>query len=281
MRNNRLIVSGAEEFDNKAKINPYYDNGSVDVNRAVIDHENIVACFKEAGIDVIKVPAPKACQDGVYTANWALSYNGKAVMARLPEARKAEEKYAKEVLLSMGIECFEVPDNMLFSGQGDSLRCGSLLFAGSGYRSDADAQKWVAEKLGLTRIQLHAIPKMNEDGSLYVNPETKRNDSFFYDLDLALSVISDDTIAYCPEAFDEESRAILEKLDINKIIVDFDEAVKGFACNLVSTGETVIMSSRAPKLKEEFLKRGLKVLTPEVEELTRGGGFIRCVSLEI
>ncbi|HMU12157.1 MAG TPA: hypothetical protein PKA97_02450, partial [Candidatus Nanoperiomorbaceae bacterium] len=106
-------------------------------------------------------------------------------------------------------------------------------------------------------------------------------DSFFYDIDLAMAVIREDLIAYCPEAFDEASRAKIANLPVEKIIVSYDEAVKGFACNLVSTGETVIMSNHAPKLKDELARRGLAVLTPQVDELVRGGGFIRCVSLTL
>jgi N-dimethylarginine dimethylaminohydrolase len=41
------------------------------------------------------------------------------------------------------------------------------------------------------------------------------------------------------------------------------------------------MSNRAPRLAAELRKRGLKVASPEVTELVKGGGFIRCVSLTL
>nr|MDQ3093776.1 amidinotransferase [bacterium] len=61
----------------------------------------------------------------------------------------------------------------------------------------------------------------------------------------------------------------------------FKEAQYAFACNLVSTGETVVMSAFAPQLKAELERRGLKVLTPVVTELGKGGGFIRCTTLTL
>ena len=280
MINQKLLVSGADYFSDEYEINPYYTSNTIDVEKAKAEHSAIIDCFKQAGIEIVKVNPPKGCQDGVYTANWALVKDGTAVMARLPEARKAEEIYAKQCLEAQGIKTVLVPDNHLFSGQGDSLRCSKYLFAGSGYRSDPEAQQFAAETLGLELIQLHANPQLNEDGSIHINPFTNHADSFWYDLDLAVSIIDEQTIAYCPGALDEVSNQRIEAItDLNKILVDYEECTKGFACNLVSTGKHVIMSNHAPKLQAELEQRGLICLTPDVTELKKGGGYIRCVSL--
>jgi len=280
MINSKLLVSGAEFLADDFEINPYYTKESIDLKKACREHAEIVNCFKKAGISIVKVDAPINCQDGVYTANWALVKDGVAVMSRLPEARRAEEPYARKTLENLGIKCLEVPENYLFSGQGDSLRAGDYLFAGSGYRSDPAAQAFAATKLGLNLVQLHTKPELNPDGTIHINPVTDHADSLFYDLDLALSVIDEHTIAYCPAAFDDDSNAKLEHLaNFDKIIVSYEECVSGFACNLVSTGKHVVMSSRAPLLQRELESRGLICFTPEITELKKGGGYIRCVSL--
>ena len=280
MINTKLLVSGADFFADDFEINPYYNKETIDVKKAKKEHAAIVDCFKQAGIEIIKVAAPEGCQDGVYTANWALIKDGVAIMSRLPEARKGEEPYAKAQLQQLGYKCLEAPKDCLFSGQGDSLRCGKYLFAGKGYRSDAAAQAFAAKTLDLELIQLHTKPQLNPDGTEHINPVTNHADSFWYDIDLALSVIDEHTIAYCPQAFDEASNKQLEALtDLDKIIVDFNECTTGFACNLVSTGKYVIMSNQAPKLQVELEARGLTCLTPDVTELKKGGGYIRCVSL--
>lgn len=280
MINQKLLVSGADYFTDDYKINPYYTETKINREKAIAEHARIVESFREAGIEVIKVDPPKDCQDGVYTANWAIVKDGIAVMARLPEARKGEEAYARKKLEEQGIKTYLVPENYLYSGQGDSLRCGKYLFAGRGYRSDPEAQTFVADKLGLELIQVHANPQLNADGSIHINPATNHADSFWYDLDLAISIIDEHTIAYCPGALDEESNKKLEAIqDLDKIIVDYDECTKGFACNLVSTGKHVIMSANAPKLKSVLEARGLICITPEITELLKGGGYIRCISL--
>lgn len=280
MINQKLLVSGADYFTDDYKINPYYTETKINREKAIAEHARIVECFREAGIEIVKVDPPKGCQDGVYTANWAIVKDGIAVMARLPEARKGEEAYARKKLEEQGIKTYLVPENYLYSGQGDSLRCGKYLFAGRGYRSDPEAQTFVADKLGLELIQVHANPQLNADGSIHINPATNHADSFWYDLDLAISIIDEHTIAYCPGALDEESNKKLEAIqDLDKIIVDYDECTKGFACNLVSTGKHVIMSANAPKLKSALEARDLICITPEITELLKGGGYIRCISL--
>ena len=279
MINQKLLVSGADYFADTYEINPYYTQNKIDINKAMAEHKLILDCFKEANIELIKVKPPKNCQDGVYTANWALIKDGTAVMSRLPEARKAEENYARKILEQQGIKTVLVPGKHLFSGQGDSLRCGKYLLGGCGYRSDPEAQQFAADTLGLELIQLHAKPQLNPDGSEHINPATNHADSFWYDIDLAVSVIDDHTIAYCPDALDDQSNQKLQSLNLDTILVDYEECTKGFANNLVSTGKHVIMSNKAPKLQSALEKRGLICLTPDVTELKKGGGYIRCVSL--
>jgi N-dimethylarginine dimethylaminohydrolase len=63
--------------------------------------------------------------------------------------------------------------------------------------------------------------------------------------------------------------------------VSYVEATEASACNLVSTGETVVMGSRAPELKKALKDKGLNVITVDVTELMKGGGFIRCTSLTL
>jgi N-dimethylarginine dimethylaminohydrolase len=138
-----------------------------------------------------------------------------------------------------------------------------------------------ARELGLELVQLHTVPELDANGEPVLNQSSGWPDSFFYDIDLALSVLRDDLIAYCPEAFDQESRLKIEALPMKKIQVSLEEAQQGFACNLLSTGETVIMSAHAPKLQSVIEKHGLKTILIDAPELKKGGGYIRCVSLTL
>ena len=281
-------MSDADHFSTDQPINPYYNDSPVDVTRATLEHASIHEALIQAGIDVVKVSSPTTSQDGVYTANWALVRGDTAVLARLPDARKAEESYAENVLIDLGLKVIHVPENLKFSGQGDALACGEYLFCGSGYRSDEAAQEFAANSLGYQRIQLQTVPQLDDSGVPMVNRSSGWADSFFYDIDLALAVIkppiggAKGLIAYCPDAFTPKSRDMLAHFDaVEKIEVTIDEAQQAFATNLVSTGETVVMSARAPKLRAALESRGLTVITPEITELAKGGGYIRCTTLTL
>ena len=288
MINRTVLMSDALNFSAEQAINPYYNDSHTDTLKAQAEHDSIRLTFENAGIKVIQVPSPSASQDGVYTANWALVRGNKAILARLPKVRKAEEDWAREQLSNVGLTVIDTPEGLKFSGQGDALACGDYLFCGNGYRSDEAAQIFAANELGYSRIQLQTIPQLDNQGNPVINVVSGWADSFFYDIDLALSIIKPPSenqkglIAYCPDAFTEESQKILSEFDkVDKIIVTLDEAQNAFACNLVSTGETVIMSAHAPLLVAELRKYGLNVVTPEVSELAKGGGYIRCTSLSL
>ena len=350
--NSTVLMSGVEWFDDAAAINPFMDASmTIDREKALAEHDAIRTALEQAGVTVVKVDAPEKCQDGVYTANWALVRGDTAVLASLPNARKAEEAYAERVLSDLGKKVIHIPEGcrngctssscafsrrgvergvsvydevnaaaekragaeelgrvggsagkqaqrcgpLRFSGQGDALPCGDYLFTGLGYRSDDAAQQFAADTLGFTRVALQTVPQMDEYGQAVVNTASGWPDSYFYDIDLALAILrSPDTsviapsyhkkglIAWCPEAFTPESQEVLRSFDaVDKIEVSLEEAIEAFACNLVSTGETVIMSAHAPKFQAELEAHGFKVVTPPITELLKGGGYIRCTTLTL
>jgi N-dimethylarginine dimethylaminohydrolase len=282
-------MSGVDYFDDGQAINPFMDKTvKIDIEKARAEHQEITQALQSAGVEVKVVPPPKDCQDGVYTANWALVREDKAVLSNLPNARRGEESYAEKVLKDLGKITYKIPSDIHFSGQGDALPCGNYLFAGTGYRTQPEAHKFVADALGYSVINLQTIPKKTWYGKAVINHDSGWPDSYFYDIDLALAILRQPygdqkgLIAWCPQAFTPESRKRLAAFDgVDKIEVDFNEAKKGFATNLVSTGETVVMSANAPKFKTQLEKLGFKVITPQITELAKGGGYIRCTTLTL
>ena len=289
--NKKLLVSGADYFTSDQAINALMNDPKVDHLRAVEEHRTIVEAFKKAQIEVIKVHPPKDCQDGIYTANWALVKDGKAIMSRLTNTRKPEEQYALEILKKLGLKTFVLPDNIrAFSGQGDALICDDYVFTQSPYRTSKEAHKYISEVLHVKSvISLHTKPqRWFYFGPAKNNRITKWPDSPTYDIDLAIAILRPKTdtkkalIAYCPAVFDRKSNRILKSLnDFDKIIVSKEDAMDHFALNLVSTGETVIINSGTKQFNENLMKHGFEVIELDLPELKKGGGSIRCSSLDL
>lgn len=277
--NQIALMSGADYFSVE-ELNPYsHKDDQPNLEQAKNEFAEIKAALQAAGVTVRHAPAPEGCQDGIYTANWGLCRYDRAILSSLPPMRASEEIFAREALEDEGFEVIPAP--FRFSGQGDALPCGNLLFAGQTYRTDPRMHQFIADELGFEVISLETVPARDANGVPVINAVTKWPDSFFYDIDLALSVLTPELIAWCPEAFTPESQKKIRRLSIEKIEVSHQEAIEGFACNLVSTGETVIMSDRAPQLQAAIEERGLKTVTPQIRELAKGGGYIRCTTLTL
>ncbi len=285
-------MSGAEYFSDQFAINALMNSSAVvDKPRAIIEHSKVRQAMEDAGIQVVKVAAPNDLQDGIYTANWALVNNGLALMSRLPNKRKGEEAYALRYLKEVGLETRLLPENVqAFSGQGDALPCGNIVFVQSPYRTSIEAHPYIKSILGFDKlIALRTKPsRILRIGPAKRNKVTGWPDSPTYDLDLAIAVLKwpsknhKGLIGWCPAVFKRSSSNLIRNLDaVDKIEVSKEEALKAYALNLVSTGETVIMNAGAPRFQAAIEKHGLKTITLDLPELKKGGGSIRCVTLTL
>ncbi|MDR2538292.1 MAG: hypothetical protein LBC43_01410 [Bifidobacteriaceae bacterium] len=115
-----------------------------------------------------------------------------------------------------------------------------------------------------------------------INAITGWPDSLFYDIDLAIAILSENVLAYCPAAFTPESQAKIESLPgITKLLVEYDEAVYGYALNLLSNGNEVILSNQCPNLTQQLQAHCFETIGVSAPELRKGGGFIRCITLTL
>lgn len=262
--NSELLVSDTVHFRVDYEINPYmHTEVQPDPAAAVIEHEAIVAAHLAAGRKVEYLPSAPECADMVFTANAALVRGDRAVLGSPPPERRAEVPYFQEWLIGRGYEVIEAP--YAFSGQGDALALGDLLFAGYGQRTDLRMHAVLARELGYEVVPLHTV-----------SPR-------WYDLDLAVAVIGNPhTLAYCPQALDAPSRRRLLGLGLGAdlIEVSVDEAAR-FALNLISDGTTVTMTWGVPQLAGALRERGLRVVELDTTELAKGGGGIRCTALTL
>lgn len=290
--NQLILMSGADYFGDDDAINDLMDaKVPVDVGKTKAEHALIKQTLEGTGVEVKQVTAPPNCQDGVYTANWALIKNGKALMSRLPKQRSSEEPYALQVIKDLGLEPIILPEHVRrFSGQGDALPCGDIVFTQSPYRTTLEAHQYIQELLGFKEV----IGLQTKPARWFGFGPSKRNkltglpDSPTYDLDLALAVLKypangqKGLIAFCPSVFKRSSRQLLRSYNtVDKIEVSRQEALQAHALNLVSTGDTVIMNSGAPVFKATLEAHGLQVKTLDLPELKKGGGSIRCSTLTL
>jgi N-dimethylarginine dimethylaminohydrolase len=243
------------------EINPYmHEAVQPDSTASAVEHAAIVSAHAGAGRRVRWVGAAPECPDMVFTANAAVVRGGRAVLGQPPPQRKAEISYVADRLVELGFDVAAAP--YPFSGQGDALACADMLLCGHGRRTDGRMLPFLAEYLDCDVLPLRTV------------------DDRWYDLDLAVAVVDDRTLAYHPAAFDPPSRRRLGALGLDLVEVGPAEAA-AFALNLVSDGSTVTMTSGAPRLAAELRDRGLRVVELDTTELRKGGGGVRCAALSL
>jgi len=286
---NKTVLMTDTAYMGVAGINAYEDlSHAPDKMAAGQQLLAIQDALKKAGITVIRRPSPVGQQDAVYTANWAVTWRGKALLSKLPNARAGEEAAAEQYLKDLRYEVRRPGD--YFSGQGDTLIFNDTeAIVGNGYRTKITAAlldqfTW----LGINPVVVKTKPRRLL-GWLWAlrNPVTGLPESFYYDIDLAVAVIAPNVLAVCWPALTLSGRRAVRALQrrtdnkVTIIPVTKEEATRGFACNLVSTGHTVIMPDGAPELAARLKELGYEVVPVNIEQFRLTGGGVRCVTLTL
>ncbi len=197
----------------------------------------------------------------VYAANGGLILGGTAVVARFKYPQRQHESIAyANWMRSQGYS--PVQTRHVNEGQGDLLPVGDLILAGTGFRTDPRAHAEIAELFDRPVVSLQLV------------------DPRFYHLDTALAVLDSTTIAFYPPAFTKSSRAQLERLFPDAIVVDSTDAF-AFGLNVVSDGRHVVHPAAAVGFASQLTTAGFEPIAVEMSQLLKGGGSVKCCTLEV
>ncbi|MGH3677213.1 MAG: dimethylargininase [Mycobacterium sp.] len=243
-------------------INPWMDTStSVDTHVALNQWESLRQTYKELGHTVELVEPVAGLPDMVYAANGGLIVNGRAVVARFAYPQRHDEAAAyAEWMARHGYQPAET--RHVNEGQGDFLVVGSIVLGGYGFRTDRRAHDEIAAAVGMPVVSLELV------------------DPRFYHLDTALAVLDDTTIAYYPPAFSSESRVRILELFPDAIEVATSDA-NVLGLNAVCDGLHVVHPAAATGFAEQLSDAGFVPIGVDLSELLKGGGSIKCCTLEV
>jgi N-dimethylarginine dimethylaminohydrolase len=258
----RYLMCPPTYFDVVYSINPWMDpRKPVDPRLAYAQWERIHETYLELGHTVELLPPVPGLPDMVYAANGATVLDGQVLVARFRYDERAAE--SASYLDWFGGRGFTVRQaTWTNEGEGDHLVVGGLVLAGTGFRTDRRAHAESGEFLGRSVVSLELV---NED---------------YYHLDTALAVLDERSVMYYPAAFSPHSRRVLRELFPDAILAtDADAAC--FGLNAVSDGRNVVLPAGAAGLTGQLRERGYHPVGVDVSELLRGGGGVKCCTLEI
>lgn len=259
----RFLMCRPEYFDVTYVINPWMDpSQSVDTSLAVAQWEVLRTVYEELGHTVDLVDQAGNLPDMVYAANGGIVLNGRALAARFTHAeRRPEGKLYERWFASAGFDPSAQAEEQN-EGEGDFLVAGQVFLAGTGFRTSIAAHHEVQRFFDVPVISLELV------------------DPRFYHLDTALTVLDETTIAYYPAAFSAASNAVLRQLFPDAILAtEADAEVLGL--NAMSDGYNVILTDKAVGLHQQYRDRGYNPIGVDLSELLKGGGSVKCCTLEI
>lgn len=262
-RPRHYLMTPPRHFAVEYAINPWMHPGiDVDVDRAVRQWQGLVDVYRRHGHRVDLCDPVEGLPDMVYAANGALVTPTATIAARFAYPQRSEESAAyARWLTARGLGPVHRPLEVN-EGEGDFLVAGDVILAGTGFRTTPAAHAEVAWLTSLEVIGLDLV------------------DPRYYHLDTALAVLDERTVAYFPEAFSPVAQATLAVLYPDAIIATAADAAV-FGLNAVSDGRHVFLAAAATGLAEQLRARGFVPVPVELDELLKGGGSVKCCTLEL
>ena len=133
-----------------------------------------------------------------------------------------------------------------------------------GHRSISAAREVIMERLGVEVATL------------------RLTDTRFYHLDTCFCPLEGGYLMYYPPAFDEASRAVIEKRvkPARRIAIDEEDAL-AFACNAVNIDATVIVNRATGAFVKALAAKGFEVVQTPLAEFMKAGGSAKCLTLRL
>lgn len=262
-RPRHYLMTPPRHFAVEYAINPWmHPDVAVDVELAVRQWQSLADAYRRLGHRVDLIDPVEGLPDMVYAANGALVTPTATIAARFAYPQRAAESQAyARWLTEHGLGPVHVPLEVN-EGEGDFLVVGDLILAGTGFRTTPTAHAEVARLTGMEVVTLDLV------------------DPRYYHLDTALAVLDDRTVAYYPEAFSPVAQATLATLFPEAIIATAADA-EVFGLNAVSDGRHVLLAEAATGLASQLRARGFVPVPIDLTELLKGGGSVKCCTLEL
>jgi N-dimethylarginine dimethylaminohydrolase len=264
-----ILMCRPDFFTVSYQINPWmHPESPTDTALAVSQWEVLYRTYLDLGFEVELIDPIEGLPDMVYSANGGFVLDNIAYGASFtyPE-RQPEGPAYMDWFRDHGYDV-RVPKEVN-EGEGDFLLVGDTILAGTGFRSDSDSHREVAEICGRPVVTLELV-----------NPS-------FYHLDTAIAVLDPApapgeaaNIAYLPSAFSAPSLEVLQERYPDAILVsEEDAAVLGL--NSYSDGLNIVIASRAKGFEAQLRERGYNPIGVDLSELLLGGGGVKCCTLEL
>jgi N-dimethylarginine dimethylaminohydrolase len=262
----KYLMCRPEHFRVDYAINPWMDvTAPVDTERALAQWDGLVDTIRAAGAEVEVIAQRPDTPDMVYAMNYGiLDGDHVAITAFRHPERRPETESAEWWFGEAGLRTTRIADTGVGSFEaGDAFLFGDTLLVADGPRTDRGAHDVLARTFDVS-----------------VTP-VGITSPWMYHLDLSFCPLDQRRAIVAPWAWDAQSWRRVAALVPEPLIIDEDEA-NTFCANSIVVDETVIMPAGVPvRVARQLEAWGFSVAEVAVDELHKGGGSVRCMTLPL
>ncbi len=261
----KILLCPPTYFDIEYAINPWmHIEAKVNREKVLEEFKQLKQIYSKLGAQFNEIQPTKGLPDQVYTTDMGLPVGKLFIKSNFKYGqRKPEATIGAEYFTSLGYAIYNIPPSISFEGEGDLIKNGDRYFMGWGQRTSYEAEEYLS-----IALQKEIIPLK------------LKNPSFFH-LDTCFAPLNKDVAIYYPKAFSTDSKQTLAKYFKELIAIEQHDA-DVFACNLVILDKHIIIhEGLSPELKNKMEQYGFTVHSLDMTEYLKGGGSVKCVSLQI
>ncbi|HSA50249.1 MAG TPA: amidinotransferase [Yinghuangia sp.] len=235
---------------------------AVDADSPMDQWERLREVLLRLGHTVSLIPPRGGLPGMVFAAHAATVVNGRVLGARYRSmARQPETPAYLRWFADRGYPTRLEPV-FAHEGETDLIPTGSHLLAACGPHTEARAHAEAGEFLGLPVVPLELThPRITRLGS-------------------AMTVLTDQTIAYHPAAFSAGARERLARLFPERIPVGEEDTLAG-GLDAICDGRTVVLTDRAPGLAAQLARHGFRTVALDMSRFAGFGVGVRSCVLEL
>jgi dimethylargininase len=226
----------------------------VDVGLALRQWDDYVAALRAEGWETVEVPPAPDCPDSVFVEDTVVMYADLAVITRPgADERKPETAGTEQTLRELGYRIARIEAPGTLDG-GDVLKHDGTVWVGLGGRTNQAGVDQLAGHLEPLRAQVVGVPL------------TK-----VLHLKSAVTALPDGTVVGFEELVDDPTvwarfLAVPEEPGAHVVLLDEN---------------TVLMSASAPRTRQLYEARGLRVVAVDMTEYEKLEGCVTCLSVRL
>jgi N-dimethylarginine dimethylaminohydrolase len=261
----KILLCPPTYYDIEYEINPWmHIDNKVDHQKVNQEFQALKSLYQKWGVEVFELEARPGLPDMVYAANYGFVAGQTFIPARfrVPQ-RQGEVPHATEFFKNtLQYEVVPLPEGVFFEGQAELFKVGDRYVLGWGQRASYEAKSALEAILGKSIMAVELI-----------NP-------YYYHFDTCFAPLSADVALINPVAYSPDDYKKLCSL-FSTVIETTNEDNKVMGCNLVVIDKRVVMAKGITEAtKEKVAAQGFEVVEVDTTELLKGGGSVKCVTLE-